>query len=128
MLTAKQKRFVEAYDGSVKKAAKQSGLSYDYCRQMVTKPHIVAALRNRESTRLNPLIATRLERQSFWTEIMKDQAAEMRDRLKASELLGKSEADFIDRRRHEGEVDISVVVNTPAKPTMKEWQEVALNG
>ena len=128
MLTTKQKKFVEAYDGSIKKAAEQSGLSYDYCRRLVTKPHILEALRERESTRLNPLIATRQERQTFWTEIMNSQEAEMRDRLKASELLGKSEADFVDRKRHEGSLDVGIAVNTPAKPTVQEWQEMALNG
>lgn len=33
---------------------------------------------------------------------MRDKSAEMRDRLKASELLGKSEADFIDKLQASG--------------------------
>lgn len=128
MLTLKQKKFVEAYDGSIKEASENSGLSYDYCRQLITKPHILTAIRERESTRLNPFIATRQERQNFWTKIMQDEEAEMKDRLKASELLGKSEADFIDRKQYEGGVEVNMIVNTPSKPSISEWQELALNG
>lgn len=42
-------------------------------------------------------IATREDRQSFWTEVMRDKLEKMVDRLRASELLGKSQADFVDR-------------------------------
>ena len=95
--TEKQLRFVNAYDGSVKEAAKICGLSYEYCRQIVTKPHIVLLLRNRSDTTNNKLIATRQQRQEFWSVVMKNKKEGMKDRLRASELLGKSEADFVDR-------------------------------
>lgn len=56
--------------------------------------------------RSDPLIATREERQRFWTEVMKYEDTEghsdMKDRLKASELLGKTQADFIERRELSG--------------------------
>lgn len=41
-------------------------------------------------------VATRQIRQEFWTETMKDNKSNMSDRLRASELLGKSEADFTE--------------------------------
>ena len=56
---------------------------------------------------MQPVIATRDERQKFWTDVMNSSSEEMRDRLKASELLGKSEADFTENRNH-------VVEFTPA--------------
>ena len=59
--------------------------------------------------------------------LLNSQEAEMRDRLKASELLGTSEAGFVDRKLHEGGLDVGIAVNTPAKPTVQEWQEVTLN-
>lgn len=40
-------------------------------------------------------VADRKERQEFWTDLMKT-APNMNDRLRASELLGKSQADFVD--------------------------------
>lgn len=95
MLTDKQQKFVDCYDGDIKKAAKKAGLSYDYARRLVTKRHIVEAVRNRMDNEIRPeMIATRQERQKFWTDTMKDEEQSMRDRLKASELLGKSEMDF----------------------------------
>ena len=100
--TEKQLRFINAYDGSVKDAAKIAGLSYDYCRKIVTKPHIVCHLRARSDTTNNKLIATRQERQEFWSKTVRDSSESMQFRLKASELLGKSEADFVDRVEESG--------------------------
>lgn len=54
-------------------------------------------------------IATRAERQAFWTEMMLDPLLKPADRLKAAELLGKSEADFIEKVQTEGVVSINVV-------------------
>lgn len=42
-------------------------------------------------------IATSRERQEFWTAVMRGDPgyeAEMKDRIKASELLGKTQGDF----------------------------------
>lgn len=41
-------------------------------------------------------IADRAERQRFWTIAYQDESKTMSDRLRASELLGRSEADFVD--------------------------------
>jgi hypothetical protein len=42
---------------------------------------------------------TKDERKVFWSDMM-DQAIKDGDRLKASELLGRSEADFTDTIKH----------------------------
>lgn len=55
-------------------------------------------------------IATRAERQAFWTEVMADGSQRMNDRLKAAELLGKSEADFVERLQHEGKLTLEQLV------------------
>ena len=55
------------------------------------------------------LIANRVQRQQFWTEVMKNPEASLADRLRASELLGKSEADFVAKVQHEGTVPVSVI-------------------
>ncbi len=47
-------------------------------------------------------IANRIKRQEFWTDTM-DNAPNMCDRLRASELLGKSECDFVTVTRDETE-------------------------
>jgi phage terminase small subunit len=96
-LTAKQQKFIDCYGGNTKEAAEKAGLSYDYARRLVTKSHILEAIRNRQDTEVRPKdIANRQRRQEFWTQIMDDKKEDTRDRLKASELLGKSEADFTE--------------------------------
>ena len=100
--TVKQQRFIDCYDGDIKKAAKKAGLSYAYCRnRLVAKGCILNAIKNRQNNEVRPkIIATRQQRQEFWTKSMYNKKAEMRDRLRASELLGKSEADFTENLSH----------------------------
>lgn len=106
-LTPKQKAFVEAYAGNATEAAIKAGYSPKTARSIgqenLTKPDIISAIKERETERLRPAIASREERQAFWTRIMQDDGEETRDRLRASELLGKSNGDFLDRVELGGE-------------------------
>jgi len=43
-----------------------------------------------------PAIATKEERQRFWTQAMRDPKVDMKHRLKASELLAKTQGDYAD--------------------------------
>lgn len=105
-LTTRQRRFVEAYDGNATQAAIAAGYSQKIARQMgqvnMTKRVILAEIKARETIRSTPLIASRAERQQFWSSVMRDKQQQMRDRLKAAELLGKSEADFVERQEITG--------------------------
>jgi len=96
--TVQQQKFIDAYDGDIKKAAEKAGLSYAYCRnKLVAKGCIMEAIKHRQDTEVRPKgIATRQERQMFWTESMRNDELSMKDRHRASELLGKSEADFVE--------------------------------
>ena len=99
--TVKQQRFIDCYDGNIKEAADKAGLSYSYARKLGTKRHILEAIRNRQDTEVRPkTIANRQQRQQFWTDTMNDKSEETKDRLKASDLLGKSEADFTENLSH----------------------------
>lgn len=98
-LTYKQKLFVDAYAGNVQDAAKAAGLSYDYCRQLITKSHIVAVIKNRDLVKPVPRsVLTRIQRQELMTEMATNPELPVMARLKALELLAKSEGDFIERR------------------------------
>jgi len=105
-LSVKQRRFIEAYDGNATAAAIAAGYSPKNARntgaRMLTKANIRAALRDREEERSALIIATREERQAFWTEIMRDENTMIMAKLKASELLAKSEGDFLDRHELTG--------------------------
>lgn len=62
------------------------------------KPKIRAAIDQRVSD--DPKVKTRQELQQFWSTVTDDRGVKMKDRLKASELLGKSQAAFTERHEH----------------------------
>lgn len=103
-LTEKQRRFCEVYaenGGNALAAARAAGYKKPDPQgaENLGKPRIVAALEALREATTSKAIATREERQTFWTSILRGEMpdAEMKDRLKASELLGRSQADFIER-------------------------------
>lgn len=133
-LTEKQRRFVEAYMGEAAgnstKAARLAGYKgsentlKSIASENLTKPDIIAAIDERVNS--DPKIATRKERQAFWTKVMKGEepGAEMKDRLKASELLGKSHADFVDRHEHKHEGETTQVVRYEYPSNGRSWTEI----
>jgi phage terminase small subunit len=119
-LSDMEKKFVEAYSGNGEQAAIQAGYSPKTAKvqgsRLLTRVNVITAIKSREEKPRAFRIATREERQAFWTNVMhgneKDIAYEkgvkievdvkMSDRLKAAELLGRSEADFTDNLKHSG--------------------------
>lgn len=124
-LSKGEKAFVLAFNGNIKETAIAIKMSYGYCRKIMTYGYIQDAIRKREENvqeiKTKPVIASRQERQEFWTGVMlgtikekktifnnDNEAVEievspaMRDRLKAAELLGKSFADFTENLVHTG--------------------------
>lgn len=107
-LTVKQQRFIDAYDGNATAAAIAAGYSqktaYSIGQENLTKPEIIEAIQQREADRRARAIMTREERQVFWSDTIRDGGQQIRDRLRASELLGRSEGDFIDRQEVKAEI------------------------
>lgn len=103
-LSTKQELFVQYYCGNATEAAIQAGYSPETASQIghknLKKPAIKEAIQNRMTPDIEKKIATRAERQQFWSYIMRNEFIETKDRLKASELLGRSEGDFLDRHDH----------------------------
>ena len=137
VLSQQKKLFVQAYSGPdyLEEAMQIAGVqgAPAYLRQKGNewlKDDLVVkgiAARDDFKVRHKKAVATREERQHFWTEIMKnndpygkprmgkDGPKEPEDvtlahRLKASELLGKSEADFIDKLQVEHKVTITDLI------------------
>ena len=97
-LSYRQQKFVDVFDGDIKKAAEIAGLSYRYCiTKMVKKGAVREAIRNRQLIETGPLIMSRQQRQYMWSKMAQDETKDDMVRLRASELLGKSECDFIER-------------------------------
>ena len=103
--TVKQQRFIDFYDGNATEAARKAGYkgNDNTLKQVgsenLAKPYISSAIKNREEKRSKSTIMSREERQEFWTKMALNSKKKDSDRLKASELLGRSEADFTDIKR-----------------------------
>ncbi len=76
--------------GYAKKSASQQG------RRLLQDAQVVAGIKERAQGDIR--VDTRVDRQAFWTSVRKDETQKMADRLKATELLGRSQADFIEVR------------------------------
>lgn len=128
-LTPRQLKFIEAYSGNGTEAAKLAGYTGDdntlgvTAHELLRNPKISEAIKNREAKVLKKLTATREERQQFWSETMQADSFEMRDRLRASELLGKSQADFTDKVEHSGNVGLESLSTEELKKKLKELQK-----
>lgn len=106
-LSVKQRRFIEAYDGNATAAAIAAGYSPKTARlqghKNITKDNILEAIQSRENKRMKSTILTREERQAFWSDIIRSEDEKnIMAKLKASELLAKSEGDFLDRHELTG--------------------------
>lgn len=131
-LTPKQQAFVDAYTGNGVEAARSAGYTGDAKTLAVTASRLLAdakvadaiARRNavvqqvrNEAAAVAGRIATRAERQAFWTAVMASDKERTADRLKAAELLGRSEADFVERLQHEGKLTLEqLVLDSQRKP------------
>ena len=100
-MTPKQKKFIECYSGNATQAAELAGYSqrtaYSQGQRLLKNVEIVEQIRQREDKYILAVTADRTERQSFWTCLMRNPEERTSDRLKASELLAKSEGDFLER-------------------------------
>lgn len=109
-LTPRQRMFVEAYAGNATKAAKAAGCSDKTAAntgaRWMRNAQVVEAIRKREAKATGKFIKTRTELQEFWTEALTDESLRMPDRLKASELLGKSRGEFTSKVEVKGELGI----------------------
>ena len=97
-LSIKEQRFIDFYDGNATDAARKAGYKNPEIsgKKNIRKDTILKAIKKREEKKKRPKIATREQRQEFWTKVMNDPDEDMKNRLRAAELLGKSEADFLE--------------------------------
>jgi len=129
-LSPKQKIFVQCFAGNATAAAREAGYKNPEvigCENL-KKLNIIEALEERNREETESRILTRQQRQVFWSDITTGKIGEkgldndgnevatpaaLRERIKASELLGKSQADFIERKLVTAEVGVSGTVNMP---------------
>ena len=104
--TPRQQKFIDFYDGNATDAARKAGYKFPDRAgyRLLRNIGIRKRLEAREEKTQVYRIATRQDRQHFWSEMMGDKGQKTSDRLKASELLGRSQADFIDRTENSGNI------------------------
>lgn len=105
-LTEKRRRFVEAFMGQAEGNATEAARIARYANPSQQGSRLLGIVGVREAiderVKSDPAIATREDRQQFWTGAMRNVTVAWKERLRASELLGKSQADFVERREHSG--------------------------
>ena len=109
--TVKQQRFIDFYDGNATGAARKAGYKKPHPEgvRLLQNATILNAILNREQKRNKSTIASRKERQEFWTKAMRNTDIDIKDRLKSSELMGKSEADFTEKIEQSGDLVVKIV-------------------
>lgn len=111
-LTAKQRAWIDYY--------KQGKTAAEAARLAGYKPDNAKVIGAQNLTKLNQYISDRdelldrarvadmAEINEFWSDIMRDNTADIKDRLKASELRARSIGAFIERREIVGAQTITV--------------------
>lgn len=100
-LSERERRFVEFYlaGKTQQQAAIEAGFSKNGAKvtasRLLRRPHIKAAIAERHST--DPKVLDRERLQVWWSQVVENPTMDIRDRLKASELLGRSQGAFLDR-------------------------------
>ena len=115
-ITPKQRKFAEAYvkTGNATESYKLAGYSWKtestagVNAHKLLKNHKISALIEELNQKLtDESIADIKEVKQFWTQTMRDRAEEMKERLKASEMLAKTGGAFLDRVEVSGEVEVN---------------------
>ena len=123
-MTHRQELFIQEYLNSLNatQSAIRAGYSpktaYSIGQRLLKNVEVLHAINTAMNERKSMLIATREQRQEFWTAVMLDTDTAMKDRLKASELLGKSEGDFTDK------VQANISGMTLADLVMEDYERV----
>ena len=122
-LTEKQRRFVEVYSsngGNALDAARVAGYRQPHPQgaENMQKPTVRAAIEALREETTTSAIMNREGRQSYWTRVIRGEEMEpdgkppaIRDRLRASELLARSQGDFLDRAEVDTGPNLAEILN-----------------
>lgn len=120
-LTVKQKRFCDYYNQNpnATEAAIKAGYSKNTASEIgcenLKKPKIQETIKKVHDSLASDRIASIDEIKTFWTTTMYKQKADLKDRLKASELLARSGGAFVDRVEVVDSIDINIKTVSPSE-------------
>lgn len=114
-MTGKQKAWVDYYKQghTATEAARLAGYkaSSNNSYQSIGAENLrklADCISDRDAVLESPRIADMTEINAFWTETMRDETAERRDRLKASELRARAAGMFVERLNVTGAVPVVI--------------------
>jgi phage terminase small subunit len=116
-LSPRERAFVREYLAcSVgKTAAERAGYPISRAKQqaclLLKKPEIKAAIAATEATRDQTAIMAADDLRVFWTATIRNAALPLSERLKASDLLGKSQGCFVERKITEGSTQQTITLD-----------------
>jgi phage terminase small subunit len=115
-ITAKQKMFADEYIKTGN--AKQSYINAGYsargnsaeanASRLLRNDKVLAYIKRRNQEIDKDTIADMQEVKEFWTNMLRNRAADPKDRLKASELIAKTNGAFLDRVEHSGDIKVEL--------------------
>ena len=128
LMPAMRRRFVEVYMacGNARQAAREAGYSESFAvkksHELLRRADVQAAIEARTPRDLelppDARVLTRIERQAWWTSLVLGEVpgATLEQRLRASELLARSQGDFIDRKHVEIGLTLEQMVAAAGRP------------
>jgi phage terminase small subunit len=124
-ITAKQKMFADEYIKTGN--AKQSYINAGYsargnaaeanASRLLRNDKVLAYIKRRNQEIDKDTIADMTEVKEFWTNLLRDKETDTKDRLKASELIAKTNGAFLDRIENSGIIKIDIA------DELKEWSK-----
>jgi phage terminase small subunit len=139
-LNPRQMKFVYAYmrTGVGKTAAIEAGYSKSNAEfqavDLLRRPNVTQAIRLLSAEALTRDVADVAELREWWTRVLRgdeldgENAPAMKDRLKASDLLGKSQGAFLERvdlTNSDGSLAPTIDVSKLSTATLKELMRAA---
>ena len=116
-LNLKQKKFADEYiaSGNAYQSAIKAGYSESYAKTHVYKllenARITEYLREKTKELDKKKIATMEEVQQFWASVLRSDEMDIRERIKVSELIARSQGGFIDKVNISGGLEKVVIVD-----------------
>lgn len=114
-MNAKQKLFADYYiqTGNAVESAIKAGYSVNYANaQSYRLLDIVGDyIKEKNKALESHTIADMQEVKEFWTNALRDDEIEFKDRLKASEFIAKTNGAFIDKLEHSGNINSDIEIN-----------------
>ncbi|WP_342431097.1 terminase small subunit [Neobacillus sp. FSL H8-0543] len=112
-LNKKQRMFADFYiqtgnatDSYLRAGYKAGGHSAEVnASRLLRNAEVLKYIKERNEQLDVDFIADITETKRFWTELLRDENADMKDRLKASEYIAKTNGAFVDKKEVKGAFD-----------------------